>query len=405
MTTNEASGLATFAADTIERVAVPVEGVHQAVADRVFRLVGPAGTTVRTVHDAVSNVVYGSIRGTARVLGGATATGLHVGFSGRDVRFLDGSDRGLATLAGVNAAFGDQLAEAGSPLAIEMELFHRGEAVPMAAGPGELAAAVPDAGPTVVVLVHGLGESERRWRGRGPDRPGFGSRLGVEGFTPVAVRYNSGRHISDTGRDLVSLLDRVVERWPVPVERLVLVGHSMGGLVLRAACHLAPGAEWARRTTHIVYLGSPHRGAPLEQLANLGTGALGRLGETRPLATLANGRSAGIKDLRHGYITEDDWRGLDPDVPLEDTRIPVPLRAGVEHCFVSASIGATQGHLVGRIFGDLLVPARSAAPPGYVTLPPEGITVRSRHFPGLHHFDLLHHPAVADQLVEWLRPT
>jgi len=69
------------------------------------------------------------------------------------------------------------------------------------------------------------------------------------GYSPVFLRYNTGLHVSVNGRTLAEILELLQDQWPVPITELVLIGHSMGGLVARSACHY--GAElqhgWGRR--------------------------------------------------------------------------------------------------------------------------------------------------------------
>src|SRR5204862_448640 len=190
-----------------------------------------------------------------------------------------GTLRGSLALGALNGAVGDRLAESGNPLALDMTLRGGGYS------------------PQIAVFVHGLCETDDAWALFG-DRP-YEARLEEDlGYTPLYLRYNTGLHISDNGRRLAALLEETVESWPVPVEEIVLVGHSMGGLVARSACHY--GGDWTQRVRHVFCLGSPHLGAPLEKAANLAAYALARLPETRPLAKVVNGRSVGIKDLRFG---------------------------------------------------------------------------------------------------------
>ena len=40
------------------------------------------------------------------------------------------------------------------------------------------------------------------------------------GWTPVYVRYNTGRRISENGRSLAELLEETVADWPVDVEEI-----------------------------------------------------------------------------------------------------------------------------------------------------------------------------------------
>jgi pimeloyl-ACP methyl ester carboxylesterase len=223
------------------------------------------------------------------------------------------------------------------------------------------------------------------------------------GYTPLYVRYNTGLHISDNGRRLSELLDRTVSDWPVPVEEVVLVGHSMGGLVARSAIHYGQRDEacWTGVVRHVFCLGSPHLGAPLERAANAAGHALARLPETRPLAKLVNGRSVGIKDLRFGSCVEEDWCDCDPDEFLHDRCTEVPFLDCATYYFVGASLARDPEGLAARLVGDLLVQFPSAAGRGRRRRIPFEIDA-GYHVGGANHFQLLNHPAVYDQLVRWL---
>jgi len=405
MATNHVRGVGSLVIGAVDTVVAPTEGVHRAVARRTFRVVGPVGVPVRTVHDAVAGGVYSSLRLASRVAGAGVRAGVEALAGDRDLRVLEGSDRRLKTLAILNAAFGDRFEAAGNDLAIEMQFRHGGRR--LRPDPDRVATRVTAPTGRVAVFVHGLAGTERDWcRGRGDDVvPSYGDRLGDElGFTPIFLRYNTGRHISDNGRDLAALLDRLVAAWPVPVDELALIGHSMGGLVLRSACHQGDQARrgWVPLVRHAVYLGSPHRGAPLEKLASRAVAGLGAVAESRPFAELADVRSAGIKDLRFGYLREEDWRG--GDVPWTEDRSTVPLLASATHGFVAATLHRRPDGLSGGSLGDLLVPYASAAPAGWVDPAAADPSVRTavRHVGGLGHFDLLHHPGVYDQIREWL---
>src|SRR4051794_40009151 len=161
--------------------------------------------------------------------------------------------------------------------------------------------------PDIAVFLHGLGETEYAW-----GRPNYGERLSEDlGYTPVFIRFNTGRHISENGASLAALLDDLVAEWPVEVRRIALIGHSMGGLVARSACHR--GGEWCRHVKVTVSLGTPHAGAPLEQAVHMMSAALHAAPETRAFARFLRRRSAGIRDLRWGSLVDEDWRDIDPE--------------------------------------------------------------------------------------------
>ncbi len=216
------------------------------------------------------------------------------------------------------------------------------------------------------------------------------------------MNYNSGRHISENGRELAQLLARLVENWPVAVDEIALVGHSMGGLVARSACHYGAMSPWAQQVRHVFTLGCPHTGAPLERAANAAASAFARLPETRGLANALNLRSAGIKDLRYGYVVDEDWFGQDPDAYLRNTGREIPFLETANHYFVCATLSREPHAPLGRLFGDWLVLSSSAWGSGgrgqRLRFPVDNY----RHVGGATHFDLLNHPAIFEQLRRWL---
>jgi hypothetical protein len=383
-----------------------VEEMHTSIAGRAFRGVGATAAPVRAVHDVLAHGIYTAVRST--LFHAAATAGRAAARSTAPGPPLADHPGAAAVLAVINGSHGDLLDRDVAALATTMGVRHRGR--PLALSDESLAAAYPGATGRLAVFVHGLVETERAWRFRAVRRHGdpelnYGTLLARDlGFTPVWVRYNTGLRISRNGRSLANLVADLVTAWPVPVTDVVLIGHSMGGLVIRSAVHQAarpeqgPPAPWLDLTRATVTLGTPHLGAPAEKAANLATHALNLVGEGRPLATLLAQRSVGIKDLRYGNVVEADWYGHDPDALLRDTRTDVPLQAGVRHFAV---VGTLLGSHAG-LLGDLLVTPRSAV----------GDTGRDNRlaFPdthvlrlaGAHHLDLLNHPRVYEHLRTWL---
>jgi pimeloyl-ACP methyl ester carboxylesterase len=311
-------------------------------------------------------------------------------------------------LGALNGFYGNHLVDRGNELALQMQIWRDGAQVaPTEQG---LAAGFADASSRLVVFVHGLCETEVAWTW-GPSREGeaaakrrtYGDRLQDElGFTPIYVRYNTGLHVSDNGRRLASLLDALTQAWPASVDELVLVGHSMGGLVARSACHYGEkdGLAFADSIRHVFCLGTPHLGADLEKGANALAWALNRLPETKPIATFLNARSAGIKDLRYGSCVEEDWCDCDPDEFLQDRCQEVPFLPDANYYFIGAALRPT---VVGNLLGDLLVRMPSASGRGTGKGRRIPFEVDNGHeLPGLTHFHLLNHPAVYEQLRTWL---
>ncbi len=386
-----------------------IEGVHSAIARKPFaplRLapgVGAVSETVRVIHDGITSLVYAGLRSGIALAGGAARHA--VALTGTAATELNAGSLGDRAVAALNGFAGERLEREGNPLANRMCLRHAGRAV--TATRESLRAAFPAASPRVAVFVHGLAcnetywqlHAERHYRNR---RTTYGSRLESDlGYTPLYVRYNTGLHISENGRRLAGLLDQVVAEWPVPVEELILVGHSMGGLVIRSAAHYGTGLDWVRRVRHLFFLGTPHLGAPLEKAANVTAWLLGLVDVTRPLAAAVNGRSVGIKDLRFGSLRDEDWHGVDLDALLANRAGNVPLLETATHYFIAATITRDRRHPLGIAVGDLLVREASAFGRGRlqrISFPLEN----GRHFGPVNHFELLNHPDVYYQIRRWL---
>ena len=305
-------------------------------------------------------------------------------------------------VAVLNGLVGDYLHESGNALASPMCCIVDGK--PLRLERAQVAAALPDAGARLVILVHGVMGSERVWQFA--DGSDYGSRLAQElGLTPLYLRYNSGRHISDNGEALDALLEELVAHWPVAVEEVTLICHSMGGLVARSACHAAAasGHGWLARVRRAFYIGTPHLGAPLERLGNVVTWALRAIANpyTRIVADVGNLRSSGIKDLRYANLHRADWEGADADALLEDRRHPVPLLPSIRHHLIAGTLSASP--LVSLLFGDALVPVASAT--GRAPRGDRGGPLPAHHvrvIPSVAHVALAHDETVYAQLRAWM---
>jgi pimeloyl-ACP methyl ester carboxylesterase len=269
--------------------------------------------------------------------------------------------------------------------------------------PTALETAFPNATPRLAVFLHGLCETDDAWRIHSDRHVPYGFRLQAElGYTPLFVRYNSGLHVSENGRELARLLAAVTAAWPTNVDEIALVGHSMGGLVSRSASHYGAGSAWSSKVRHVFTLGSPHRGAPLEQLTHRASARLASRPETRSLASALNARSVGIKDLRHGYLVDEDWLGRDPDAFVRNTAREIPFLETANHYFVSATVSRDPDAPVGRIIGDLFVLRSSAWAHGGRGQRLRFPVDRYHHLGAANHFDLLNHPAIYEQIRRWL---
>ena len=313
---------------------------------------------------------------------------------------LTDDPRARLAVGALNGAFGDLLARTHNPLATDFSLRHAGHELPI--NRDGLAAVLPGASPRVAVFLHGLCETEDAWWLGTERHRAYPDRLADEhGYTSVCARFNSGRHISHNGRELAEALDGLLGAWPVPITELTLIGHSMGGLIARSACHYGRQSDWVHAVRAVVMLGTPHHGAPLELAANAATAALSLLPETRALVRPLRARSVGVKDLGYGYVVDEDWEGHDPDRLWTDTGTEIPFLDSAEHYFVSATLGRDPHHPLSRALGDLLVLHRSAwshRAGEKLRFPLD----HYRHLGGVNHMTLLNHPAVYALLDDWL---
>lgn len=396
-------GLGDLVRLAIERLTDPVEGMHRAIADRWLGLAGPATAPLRQGHRAFAAGLYGSVRLTGSVVASVLGVGAAAAGKRHQMPRLWNSPRGTGIQSITNAVWGDELERCRSALSITTGLRNAG-GEPISAGPVSLAGAFPQPTTRLAVLLHGLGETERCWMRETADggiANGLGDVLETASFTPLLVRYNSGRHVSDSGAALASLLEKVVAGWPAPVEEVALVGSSMGGLVVRAAIHAgrSAGHRWVDLARNVVTIGAPHLGAPLEKGAHLISRGLGLAAESRPLGAFIDSRSAGVKDLRFGAIREEDWNEANPDALLTSPVHDVPLPQSVEQYFVAAVVTSEPTHPVGVFIGDLMVRVGSAIGRG----PRRQVMARDvRVLGGRHHFRLLNDPVVHEQVRDWL---
>lgn len=398
-------GVARLAVDATLGLTDLVEAVHE----RVARLPGwPAADAPRRQGrtGGITGLVYRSVRGVTRLSGaGVDALLGQLNTLLEPAAAAEPLTQREALLAALNGVLGDHLAATSNPLAIPMAWRVQGQALSLQRE--ALAERLPDATEQLLVLIHGLCMNDLQWSRQGHDH---GQALGrALGMSPVYLHYNSGRHISTNGAELARLLERLVEQWPRPLKRVVLLGHSMGGLLARSALHQAAqsGHRWPGRVSDLVCLGTPHHGAPLERAGHWIDILLDATPYAAPFARLGRIRSAGITDLRHGKLLDEDWavsgQHTGRTAGHTDTRRPVPLPPSVRCFAVAATIGQRTGDLRDRLLGDGLVPldsalGRHADPQRQLGFADE----RQLVVHGIHHLDLLSDAQVQAQLLRWL---
>jgi pimeloyl-ACP methyl ester carboxylesterase len=395
-----------LAGEALSGVVGVVRDIHAAIDARVEQHLPATARPVVAAQRGITAAVYAAVAAGHRVASRGAAAAVDA-VSPAHAPAPSSTAWGRVAVPAVNGLWGDHVAANHPALAVPMAVRVAGDDVPVE--PAALAAAFPAATSRIVVFVHGLAESDQAWLLRlhdasGDDALPYGQRLQSDlGLTPVYVRYNTGLHVSDNGSALAALLDDLVAAWPVPVDEVSLVGHSMGGLVGRSACHDAEQANraWVAHVRTVVTLGTPHLGAPLEQAVHVTEWLLRRLPETAPLTRFVSTRSVGTRDLGHGRVVEADWHGHDPDAFLRDTCTDVPFLSHATYCFVAGSVTRDLQHPLGRLLGDGLVRYPSAAGVGTTRRTPLPMHTGA-HLPAVHHLALLHHPSVYALLREWL---
>ncbi len=389
---DELRGATRLAVEATRAVTAIVEKMHVTIAS------GPAvlGQPLSAPARLATRPVYASIHGITRLVGSSLDAAL-AQLAPLVKTSTSGEQRDIL-LAVVNGVLGDYLQATANPLAIEMELRYGGRAVELA--PDAVRAAIPDATSKIVVLVHGSCMTDAQFTRGGHDH---GAALARDlGYTPLYVRYNSGLHVSTNGHALGAILEQLVAAWPVAVDELVLLGHSMGGLVARSACHVAraDGQTWQTRLRALITLGTPHHGAPLERGGNWIHRLLDLSRYTAPLGALGRIRSAGVTDLRFGNVLDEHWHRRDRFAHGPDPRCPCPLPDGVRCYAIAGTLSTEMGP---RLRGDGMVPVDSAlgthASPALCLDFPE--TQRSIAL-GTGHIDLLNAPSVYATIRAWL---
>ncbi len=403
----DARGSVRLAVDATQHVTGLVEALHgqiQRVAPPLRRRSSDASQPQAADTDGlprtrgITRLVYRSIQGTTRLVGNAL-DGLLAPFDSALAGSGPPSARRDALVAALNGVLGDHLQRSGNPLAIQLHLRLHGQPL----DPAALGSTVPR---RVLLLVHGLCMNDAGWQRNGHDH---GRLLGQAlGAAPVYGVYNSGLHISQNGQALADALQQLVQDWPVPLEELIILGHSMGGLVARSACHHAAlaGHSWPQQLRKLVFLGTPHHGAPLERAGNWLHRVMDWSPYLAPFTRLTRLRSAGITDLRHGNLVQADWLAASR-FDHQDLRQPVPLPAGVACFAIASTLTSTLGQArsASAMLGDGLVTVDSALGRHrrkalHLGLPGSRVWV----VPGVGHLDLLSDAAVYQRLLGWLGP-
>jgi hypothetical protein len=399
----DARGLVRLATQATLGVTRIAEGVHQSV----WKTLGAPGGEPGQAR-GITGLTYRTVNGVTSLIGKGLESAI-----GKLEPLLESlmeapgeTPQRQAMLAALNGVMGDRLAADHNPLAIPMTLRYQGQALDW-----QTLRSLPAVTGKVLLLIHGLCMSDLQWHSQADSADSavadHGAALATSlGYTPIYLRYNTGLHTSQNGHQLAALLEQLIAHWPVPVEDLTVVVHSMGGLVIRSAVHYAKqdALRWPIHLKNIVFLGTPHHGAPFERAGNWVDVILGSTPYTKPLARVGQLRSAGITDLRYGHVLDEDWQGHDRFRRSPDKRRAVPLPEGVACYTIAATAAAKRSPVADRLIGDGLVPLPSA-------LGQHDDPARQLAFDkasqwiaySTSHIGLLSSPDVTRQIVAWLK--
>lgn len=395
-------GLAQLVSHATQGVTGITEGVHLSV----LATMGLPGAVNEGRTRGITGIVYSSVRIATRILG--KGVDITLGTMQPLFDLFEGdkpeTPRREAVLAALNGVMGDRLLANDNPFAIPMSLRHQGQAL----NPDSIRS-LPGATGKIALMMHGLCMSDLQWSAsqKTPGTDHAQALASTLGYTPIYLRYNSGMHISQNGRELAEQLEQLLAHWPSTIEELTVVAHSMGGLVIRSAIYYAKEQDmaWPSLLKNIVFLGTPHHGAPLEKVGNWVDALMGSTPFTRPFNALGKIRSAGITDLRFGNILDEDWQGTDRFDLAKDQRKAVPLPDNVTCFCVAATTAEKRGALADRLIGDGLVPVNSAL--GCHCEAHKAIEFGSDRqwiTYRMNHMALLSRPEVTRKIVEWLTP-
>lgn len=367
-----------------------INGVHTSLLESLAS-VGLKSTLNHKITEQVYRIILGSSHFAGWLLENALR---HVPLPGGDRPPTRGQ---LLAVSSINGAFGDWMAQQNRMWAQPMQFCRNGQ--PLALDPESINASVESPSPHVIVFIHGLCLNDLHWQPL--DQPSFGTRWESHGkATAFYLRYNTGLHIHENGRQFALMLAQLQQSYPIPIERLTLIGHSMGGLVSRSACSYAQELElsWLSVLQDLACLGSPHNGAGLERIGQWVTQTLDKSRITAALSRAGKQRSAGIKDLRYCCLRHEDWADSHPDAPRPLRVTTLPLMPSVRYCLLAANWKPATGESL----GDGLVQVSSAMAHSLGGHPLETPQVCRPLLQGLHHMQLPQHALIYNVLNEWL---
>lgn len=334
-------------------------GVTDLVEDMHKQIVHPSflpSTRIQKLITIIAGITYKNIRWSTLFIGKNLHKILEQLTPAIDK--IKASDKKEIILSVLNGIIGDYLEEKENPLKIEMQFRYQSKSFLL--DPKTIKATYPNVNGKILLMLHGSCMNDIQWTRK---KHNHGKTIAKElNKTPIYLNYNSGRHISTNGKNLNNLLEELIRNWPVPVEELLVIAHSMGGLVMRSAIYYGEQEQktWTKRLKKVVFLGTPHHGSHVERKGNYLDIILEAIPYVKPFARLGKIRSAGVTDLRYGNLVDEDWLNNDRFERKTDQRRHIPLPKQIKFYSIAAVIGKKTTTISTKILGDTLVDVKSA---------------------------------------------
>lgn len=393
---SELQGLTRLITDATLGITNLVEAMHRRIVHPPFL----PSTPIQDLITKIAGFTYQNIRWSTKLIGEGLDKAL--GQLAPLLGETKTSDDGEAIRSVLNGVVGDYLEEKENPLRITMKFRQQSKPIPLDAI--SILKAYPSINGKILLMIHGSCMNDLQWTRKGHNH---GEVLAKElDKTPIYLHYNSGHHISTNGHFLNELLEKLVLIWPVPIEELIIIAHSMGGLVTRSALYYGQQEQknWISHLKKIVFLGTPHHGAPLERMGNYLDGILESISYTKPFARLGKIRSAGVTDLRYGNLLDEDWQDEDRFKTKGDQRQNVPLPNQIACYNIAAATGKEEDSKSLQGLSDGIVDLKSA-------LGEHKNALKKLNFEDNHtwiayevnHLGLLNDPKVYAKIKDWLK--
>jgi hypothetical protein len=377
---------------------VGVSNISESLQEQITNPKFLPNTFIQKIISFIFRFIYRGVRGTTKIVG----NGLDIGLKKLAPLLKENasSEEREVILAVLNGVIGDYIEKHNNPLALKMQFRHNGKTLKIQ--PNELAKILPNRNGKILIGIHGLCMNDLQWT---KNTHNHVEKLAKEfGFTPIYLHYNSGKHISENGKEFSELLENLVSNWGIPIESIQIVSHSMGGLISRSALHYGglENKSWISLLKKVFFIGTPHHGARLERAGNYIDIFLEATPYAKPFTKLGQIRSAGVTDLRYSNLVDQDWNQHDRFEMRPDERKHIPLPESIEFYAIAATTGKSEGDLPDTLIGDGLVTLDSAF--GNHTSSERRLHINNSKKHTVYnsdHMDLICNLEVYEKLREW----